>query len=387
MWGVARLSGRQLTKTVLVTMWALYTAAYFIFYMVFRSADGIGEANVTGYLEVVLLAVPAVILFGVVIWFQEMDVEHVSNFPVLRWGGSLAIVFILVIQGAVFIIEASFDPGERWLVFLLSAGLGLSLGSVTGLIQLRSLSRERERNRFVAEKRQKERERKQLEYLNQALRHEVLNGTQKIIGYTALLREHVGEDSEAAKWLDIIDESNDDIAKFIQSIRHLMDITDHNPDLEPVDVVPIIDEQARLVTQDTTATADIDGPDSAFVLAGDLVARVFGNLFENAVEHNEGAIRITVTIETGEDWVSIRVRDTGSGIPETNRTRLFEPPESGDHGYGMYLVQNLVELYGGTLDLIETGPDGTEFRVRLPVASAPETYTPAAKPVPPTRSA
>jgi signal transduction histidine kinase len=94
-----------------------------------------------------------------------------------------------------------------------------------------------------------------------------------------------------------------------------------------------------------------------------------------------------VTVKTGEEWVDIQVRDTGSGMPATERERLFEPPESGDHGYGLYLIRNLVELYGGTLGLVETGPDGTEFRVRLPAVSAPKTYTPEATPVTPTRSA
>jgi signal transduction histidine kinase len=384
---IAGHSSRRLTSTILAGMWALYTAAYFVFYIVFRSADEIAEADATGYLEVVLLGVPTVILFGAVIWLFEMDVEDVSNFPVLRWGGSLSLVFILATKGAIFLIETSFDPGERWLVLLLSAGLGLSLGSVTGLIQLRSVSRERERNRLFAETRRKERERKQLEYLNQALRHEVLNGTQKIDGYTALLRNHVPADSEAAAHLDIIEASSQDIAEFIQSIRHIMDITDYEPDLEPVDVVPIIEEQATLVMQESSATTELEMPDSAFVLAGDLIDRVFKNLFENAIEHNDGPVGITVTVKTGEEWVDIQVRDTGSGMPATERERLFEPPESGDHGYGLYLIRNLVELYGGTLGLVETGPDGTEFRVRLPAVSAPKTYTPEATPVTPTRSA
>jgi signal transduction histidine kinase len=371
---------------VLGTLWVLYTAAYFLFYAWFESASEIGEANLAGYLEVMLLAIPAVVLFGGVIGLQRMDTEGVSALPVIYWTVGFGILFEVAMYTAMFVIEAVFDPGEIWLVLLLSGGLGMSAGCVVGLVQVRSRKHERERNRYIAEQRRTERERKQLEYLNQALRHEVLNGTQKIDGYTTLLREHV-DSGDAAEWLDIVSASNDDIAEFIQSIRHIMDITDHEPDLEPVDVAAVVVEEAGIVRQDGPAGIEVEGPDDAFVLAGDLVNRVFRNLFENAIEHNDGRVDISVTVETGEEWVSVWVRDDGSGIPESKRQRMFEPPQSGDHGYGLYLIDNLVELYGGTLDLVETGPEGTVFRVRLPAASSPETYSPAATPVSPTRSA
>jgi signal transduction histidine kinase len=166
-----------------------------------------------------------------------------------------------------------------------------------------------------------------------------------------------------------------------------MDITDHEPDLEPVDAVTVVEEEAAIVRQDGAARVTVEAPDSAFVLAGDLANRVFRNLFENAIEHNEGRVAISVTVEAGAEWVSVRVRDDGSGIPDSAQSALFEPPRSGDHGYGLYLVANLVELYGGTLDLVETGLEGTEFRVRMPAAASPEDYSPAPTPVSPTRSA
>jgi signal transduction histidine kinase len=382
-------SRRRLVEGILGGLWVLYTGAYFLFYAWFESAEEIGEASLAGYLEVMLLAMPAVLLFGAVVGFHRMDTDRVSTLPVVYWTVGFGILFVVAMYTAMFIIEAVFDPGERWLVLLLSAGLGMSAGCVVGLVQVRSRKHERERNRFIAQQRRTERERKQLEYLNQALRHEVLNGTQKIDGYTSLLREQVGDDTDTARWLEISSASNDDIAEFIQSIRQIMDITDHEPDLEPVDVVSVIEEEASLVQQDGPAQVDVEGPDSAFVLAGDLANRVFRNLFDNAIEHNDDDVEIGVTVETGEEseWVCVRVRDDGSGIPDSKCATVFEPPQSGDHGYGLYLVDNLVELYGGTLDLVETGPEGTEFLVRLPAVASPDDYSPAPRPVSPTRSA
>ena len=214
-----------------------------------------------------------------------------------------------------------------------------------------------------------------------------MNSAQKIDGYAGLLREHVDDDPEAVEYLDIIATSNDDISEFIQSIRHIIDLTNNEPDLEPVDVVSALHEQAGIVRQESSAAVEIESPEAAHALAGPLLDRVFRNLFENAAEHNEEDVRLTVSVESDDDWVSVRVRDDGSGIPDAERGGLFEPPSSGDHGYGLYLTENLVTLYGGTLDLVETGPEGTTFLVRLPAVSTPEAYTPARKPVTPTRSA
>ena len=162
------------TETVLTVLCVAYTGAYFLFYVVFRDAAEIAESGLLGYLEVVLLAVPAVVLFGTLVWYREMDLGTVHNFLVARWAIGMVALFVLTKYTALFVIEAQFDPGEQWLVLLLSAGLGLSVGTIVGLVQLRALDRERKRNQSIAEKRRKERERKQIEYLNQTLRHEVL---------------------------------------------------------------------------------------------------------------------------------------------------------------------------------------------------------------------
>ena len=136
-------SGRRLTGGVLGTLWLLYTAAYFLFYAWFENASEIGEANLAGYLEVMLLAIPAVVLFGTVIGFHRMDTEGVSALPVIGWTVGFGILFEVAMYTAMFVIEAVFDPGEVWLVLLLSGGLGMSAGSIVGLVQVRSRKHER----------------------------------------------------------------------------------------------------------------------------------------------------------------------------------------------------------------------------------------------------
>jgi signal transduction histidine kinase len=361
------------TRWALLLIWAGFTAAYLLFFYLFQDAREIADASLDGYLEVMLLAIPTVVLLGVVLWLRDATVDPDLRPRIVGWTVGLSLFFVVTIYTAVFVIESRFDVGEFWLIVLLSAGVGASAGSVMGIGEVRSKQRERERNLSVAVARRKERKRSQLEYLNQYLRHEVLNEVTKIHGYAGLVADEVDPDGTAAEHLSVIRDSSDEVAAFVESIRTILDATDHEPELTRVDVVSVADAEARAVTRTNPGvevTVDASGP--VAVLAGDLLGRVFRNLFENAVEHNGRRVSITVTVTRRGDWVQVGVRDDGTGIPAAKRDRLFEPPAGGDHGYGLFLVRNLVEVYGGRIDLGESGPEGTEFLVRFRAADATE---------------
>jgi signal transduction histidine kinase len=241
---------------------------------------------------------------------------------------------------------------------------------VTGISEIRSKMRERERDRTRELAMHKERQRSQLEHLNQYLRHEVLNEANKINGYATLVTQRV-DDDRSADHLETIRRSSSEIADFIESIREILAAADHDPELEPTDIVPVLEREAELIGAEYRSVAvDVDAPESASVLCGGLVRRIFRNLIENAIEHNDGAVSIGIDVTCGERWVTVRVRDDGSGIPGERRDDLFQPPTGADHGYGLFLMRNLAEVYGGRLDLERTGPEGTEFAVRLLAESA-----------------
>jgi signal transduction histidine kinase len=114
-----------------------------------------------------------------------------------------------------------------------------------------------------------------------------------------------------------------------------------------------------------------DLPDEAPVVADDLLPRIYSNLLRNAVEHNDDApARVSVTAERTGDAVVVRIADDGPGIPAAERSTLFERSDNtgAAHGLGLYLVRTLAERYGGTVELTETGPDGSAFVVELPAA-------------------
>ena len=105
-----------------------------------------------------------------------------------------------------------------------------------------------------------------------------------------------------------------------------------------------------------------------------MLASVFRNLLTNAVQHNDEDVpEVTVAATTDGERVTVRVADNGPGIAEERKDTIFNQGETGldsaGTGLGLYLVETLVNRYGGTVSVEDNDPTGTVFVVELPVAA------------------
>ena len=96
------------------------------------------------------------------------------------------------------------------------------------------------------------------------------------------------------------------------------------------------------------------------------------NLVINAIHAMEGGGQLRVNSSLEGDEVEISVADTGPGIPEAIQSTIFEPffttkPEGKGTGLGLSTVLMVVQRHNGAIDFT-TGPQGTTFRIRLPIA-------------------
>ncbi|WP_049915820.1 PAS domain S-box protein [Haloferax mucosum] len=228
-------------------------------------------------------------------------------------------------------------------------------------------SRERELERANAE----------LEALNRIVRHDIRNDMSVIVGWAELLEEHVD------------DEASDILSRILSTGRHTIEITEVARDLietmsgDTVDTrpLPLADSLQRelAVRREAfpNATFEVEGeiPDVA-VRANPLLASVFGNIFNNAAQHNEGHITVTLSATVDEDAESvvIRIADDGSGIPDSRKPVVFGKGEKGldstGTGLGLYLVNELVSSFGGTVHFEDNEPTGSVVVIELPLASA-----------------
>ncbi len=102
------------------------------------------------------------------------------------------------------------------------------------------------------------------------------------------------------------------------------------------------------------------------------LVRVVTNLVKNSIQSiaqkKPSEPRIDVRVTTDNATVNISVTDNGIGVPEDNRTRIFEPQfttKSSGMGLGLGMVKNIVETYGGTISL-DSSEEKTTFKVSIP---------------------
>jgi PAS domain S-box-containing protein len=116
---------------------------------------------------------------------------------------------------------------------------------------------------------------------------------------------------------------------------------------------------------------------------GRRLARVVGNLLDNAVKYSPdgGAIRVRVTHEDGAPaWAVVSVEDQGVGIPEQELDRIFERFQRGTNvvghiagtGIGLASARTIVESHGGTIAATSRPGEGACFTIRLPLADSDE---------------
>ncbi len=119
----------------------------------------------------------------------------------------------------------------------------------------------------------------------------------------------------------------------------------------------------------------------------DQLYRVLFNLAQNGIEAmGERGGRLRISAEQDPQLLEIEVADTGPGIPEQVRNRLFEPfagsAKPNGNGLGLAICRELVRAHGGEIELAGTSERGTTFRLRLPARLASRTADNRRAPMP-----
>lgn len=126
---------------------------------------------------------------------------------------------------------------------------------------------------------------------------------------------------------------------------------------------------------------DTDTEELMFACDLDSIERIVLNLLSNAIKFTPQDGKIFVNIHTFNDCIEIRVKDTGVGISQDKQKLIFERFKQVDNlltrssegsGIGLSLVQSLVEMHGGSVQVESEYEEGSEFIVKLPITEADE---------------
>lgn len=117
-----------------------------------------------------------------------------------------------------------------------------------------------------------------------------------------------------------------------------------------------------------------ENPEALVLADADSLTRVLRNLLDNALKYTPTGGEVKVSLSSSADSVTLKVSDTGPGIPEEDRKHLFERFWRGrasrrhtpGTGLGLYLCQQIVTMHKGTISCACPSEMGTSFLVELP---------------------
>jgi signal transduction histidine kinase len=143
-----------------------------------------------------------------------------------------------------------------------------------------------------------------------------------------------------------------------------------------IDIAVLLHEVCQLqreIAPKAQILEDFGGRSLSLVGDGSLLFQVFSNLLSNAIKYSPDGGLITVEVKSADTWVTVSVQDRGLGIPEDDRSRLFERYYRGSNvsgivgtGLGLYFVRTVVELHGGSVGAESRTSGGSRLHVRLP---------------------
>ncbi|HET6437949.1 MAG TPA: ATP-binding protein [Anaeromyxobacter sp.] len=197
--------------------------------------------------------------------------------------------------------------------------------------------------------------------------HEINNPLAVILGYARLLGKKA--EGPAREDLRAIEEEALRAKAIVDGLLELSRPVEVCS--EPVDLRALADE----VVGRLSGTRLLDGVQvevsGSARTAGDArkLRQVVVNLVRNAAEAAGAGGRVEVALAEGAEGACLAVSDTGPGLSEEVRARLFEPffsQKEGGTGLGLAVSKGIVEAHGGTIEAEPLEPCGARFAVRLP---------------------
>ncbi|WP_416839557.1 PAS domain S-box protein [Haloferax sp. DFSO52] len=220
--------------------------------------------------------------------------------------------------------------------------------------------------------RQLRRERERLEFVNRVIRHNLLNGLNVVGARADIAAEFVEPDGQAH--LETVRSRVDEMTELVGTMRTFMKVIVERDSHELYErsIRNAIDSGLRSIEPaGTTVDISVGTVPQLTVVADELLDEVVTHLLKNAIQHNDNpnpAVRVDVT--AGDDAVELSVSDNGPGIPDEEKQSLLEQRiedlSDPGNGFGLFLVREIVDGYGGEIRIEDADPSGARFVVSLP---------------------
>lgn len=189
--------------------------------------------------------------------------------------------------------------------------------------------------------------------------------------------KHPDNDTSAQQTISMITEQTERLSKMVRTLLDMSELQTIARD-EEIAISALVEE----VLADLEPLAQekginlIEKCDNVLLMGSDiLIYRLVYNLVENAIKYNFSGGTVTVTATQQNSQLHLTVEDTGNGIPEEFKERIFEPffrldksrsRELGGVGLGLALVREIVRVHNGSILVKNNANSGTTFEVIFP---------------------
>jgi two-component system, chemotaxis family, CheB/CheR fusion protein len=210
--------------------------------------------------------------------------------------------------------------------------------------------------------------------------HDIRNPLQAIAGDVYLLREEIKgmpereEKSSAEESLLGIEKNVDYINKIVADLQDFA--RPLNPHAEETNLKRVIDDLLTKNGLPKNVKVSVKVEAETVVVDSTFINRIMYNLVNNAVQAMPNGGKLTIHSFKEANDVIISVKDTGVGIPEAVKGKLFTPmftTKAKGQGFGLAVIKRMTESLGGTVTFESQEDKGTTFTIRLPQSTQQKT--------------
>ena len=206
--------------------------------------------------------------------------------------------------------------------------------------------------------------------------HDIRNPLQSIISSVFLAKEEVkslpaiSEKEELTENLAIIEKQVSYMNKIVADLQDF--VKPLNPKIEATDLRKLVKDAclSSAIPENIKVLVSIEEDLQQLVVDKYLIKRVLINLFMNAIQAMPDGGTIAVKANQENEMTLISVEDTGIGIPEKNKQKIFKPlftTKSKGQGFGLAVCKRLVEAHeGGSITFESEVEKGSKFTIKVP---------------------
>ena len=194
-------------------------------------------------------------------------------------------------------------------------------------------------------------------------RHDIRNKLSALNGRIFLLKKRLKDNTEGLSQLKEMELASQQILKILDFEKNYVQVG--SEELTNVDVERYVTE-ASLLFSDLKGAKLINDCGGLTVLADSMLRQLFYNLMDNTLKYGEKTGTIRVRYKEEAEQLKLIYEDDGVGIPDEEKSKMFQKGHGKGTGFGLYLIKRICEGYGWTIQATGKHGGGAQFTMTIP---------------------